>query len=274
MSQNFTNLFTESYSDFVKVASENRGYQLPATVRTATGIVGNEHKFAVYGKGSAAASKALHVAYSDTGLGGAKTFKNAILTKDHWFDWVADEEIRKSQIDDVMYTAKQAVIKIGQAMDKKIIDALDTTTSTAGTNVDGLTKAKVLAGLEVLNGNGVDFENRFMLVDAKQWSDLMALPEFSSADYIGSMGPWVNQQNSRFWAGMNVILYPGLPKSGTDRTCFIYQMDGVGHAIAQDLTSTVTWHDDRDSWLVKSVAMSGAVLLENESVVKLPCSEA
>jgi hypothetical protein len=274
MSQNFSNIYETSFDSQAHLAYERRGMRLPGTVRMATQVIGKEHEFPVYGNAAEAAAKAQYEEYSTTGKGGTKAFVTAALTTNHWHDWVDEDDMTSSTVDDVANTAMEAITKTGQKTDNKIVTALEAATTTLPVAAAGLTKAKCLKAIETLNGNNVPMDDRFALVDAQQWTDLLGITEFASQDYIGADDlPWLTSANARVWLGVTWILFPGLPLATADRSCFMYHRSAVGYANSIPLKTGVTFIDDRDAWLIKAKARDGAVILDNKGIVEIVCLE-
>ena len=102
----------------------------------------------------------------------------------------------------------------------------------------------MLSAFEVLNGKDVpDDGQRFGVVGAPQWNELLNLPEFSDSDYTGNDLPWLKGSKSRKWLGIVWIMHTGLPLANTnDRDVFLFHKTAVGHAIGKDVT-TDNGHD-------------------------------
>lgn len=274
MSQNISNIYIESFDPLSKLAYERRGNQLPSLCRMATNIVGKSHDFPVYGAPSDAASKAQYEEFSTTGKGGTKAFKKATMGTNYWHEWVDPDDMTSTNVDDVQNSAMEAVNTVGKATDSKIVAALATTSNTIAVGTSNLDKPKVLAAQEKLNAASVPMEDRFALVDASQWTALLGIEEFASQDYVGYDDlPWLTAKNSRIWLGITWILYPGLPLSTKDRSCFLFHRQAVGYANAIPLQTSVDWIEDRDAWLIKAKTRDGAVTLDDAGVVEIVCLE-
>lgn len=137
-----------------------------------------------------------------------------------------------------------------------------------------MTKATVLQAFEMLGEKDVpDDGDRFAIIGWKQWSDLLSLPEFANADFVGEdQLPWRGSQ-AKFWLGTLWMPHSALPIVDGVRTCFWYHRSAVGHAIGQDVTTDITWHGDRAAWFVANSMSQGSVLIDTHGVVKLPCLE-
>ena len=81
-----------------------------------------------------------------------------------------------------------------------------------------------------------DDGQRFAVIGWKQWSDLLDLPEFANAEFVGDdQLPWRGMQAKR-WLG--TTLAPALAAcrwTPDVRTCFWYHKSAVGHAIGQEV---------------------------------------
>ncbi len=160
------------------------------------------------------------------------------------------------------------------ATSQTIIDALGGSSQAAGDGSSGLTKAKVLQAFEQLGTNDVpDDGQRFAVIGWRQWSDLLDLQEFASAEFVGDdQLPWRGMQAKR-WLGTTWLPHSGLPLADGVRSCFWYHKSAVGHAIGQEVTSDVTWHGDRAAHFVANSMSQGAGLIDAAGVIKLPCRE-
>lgn len=156
-----------------------------------------------------------------------------------------------------------------------IITALDASTNFAGANTDGLTKAKVLTAFEMMGGADVpDDGQRFAVIGWKQWAELLDIPEFANAGYVGPDAlPWRDTQAKR-WLGTTWIPHSGLSVSGSVRLCHWYHRTAIGHGSGADVQTDITWHGDHAAWFVANMMSQGAVMVEPAGVVTLQCLEA
>ena len=103
--------------------------------------------------------------------------------------------------------------------------------------------------------------------------DLLSLPEFADADYVGTDElPWRGTQAKR-WLGTLWMPHSGLPLTGGVRTCSGTTRPAVGHGSGADVSTDVTWHGDRAAHFVNNMMSQGAVLIDGSGVVKMPCLE-
>ena len=151
-------------------------------------------------------------------------------------------------------------------------EAIGATSGT--TDADGLTREKVLLAFETLGTADVpDDGNRFAVVGWRQWSELLMIPEFANADYVGEEAlPWKGGQAKR-WLGATWIPMTGLTKTGNIRSCYFFHKTAIGHAAASEVVTDITWHGDRAAHFVNSMMSQGAVLIDGEGVVRMRCFE-
>ncbi len=118
-----------------------------------------------------------------------------------------------------------------------------------------------------------DDGNRYAVVGWRQWSDLMLIPEFTNAQFVGDNDlPWKGTQAKR-WLGATWLPHSGLTVTGGLRFCYFYHKSAVGHAAASDVITDISWHGDRAAHFVNSMMSQGAVLIDNQGVVRMRCRE-
>jgi hypothetical protein len=171
----------------------------------------------------------------------------------------------------IMQQTSMAVVN--RKIDSDIHTALETATVTwnSGTpdtaDLTAVTKAKTKLG----NAFALE-EEPFALITPAYHGYLMAMNQFTSADYI-NLKPFENVSKSIAfnWFGVNWIVDAGLPGAGTaDASCFMYAKAAMGHACDMERISTHVGYDEKNdkSWARCSTYM-GSKLLQNSGVVKM-----
>jgi hypothetical protein len=269
--------FVKQYEAEVHEAYQRQGSKLQPTVRSKTNIRGASTVFQRVGRGTAAAKArtgvvpVMNLEYSNV----------ECFLQDHYAgDWVDRFDELKANHDERGVIANAGAYALGRKTDELIIASLDAATAEAvgtgsgQTDNDGLTKQKVLLAFEMLGAADVpDDGNRFAVVGWKQWSELLSIPEFSNAAYVGEDAlPWKGTQAKR-WLGALWMPHTGLTKTGALRYCYFYHKTAVGHAAASEVVTDVTWHGDRAAHFVNSMMSQGAVLVDNQGVVRMRCKE-
>ena len=120
-----------------------------------------------------------------------------------------------------------------------------------------------------------DDGQRYAVVGWKQWSELLALEEFVNADYVGTEAlPYSSITQAKQWLGTLWIPTTGLPISADDiRSCFFYHKNAIGHAVAAEIETDITWHGDKASHFVNSMMSQGAGLIDEDGVITIECDE-
>ncbi|MFL1463129.1 phage capsid protein [Roseococcus sp. DSY-14] len=277
MSGSIDQAFVKQYQTEVHEAYQRQGSKLRACVRAKTGVKGASTVFPKVGRGVAGAKArngvvpVMNVAY-----GSVECF-----LQDHYAgDWIDRFDELKTNANELGVLANAGAYALGRKTDELIISAMDTGTREAvgtgagQTDNDGLTRAKVLLAFEMLGAMDVpDDGNRFAVVGWKQWSELLTVPEFANAQFVGEADlPWKGGQAKK-WLGATWIPHSGLTRTGSLRSCYFFHRSAIGHAAAGEVMTDVTWHGDRAAHFVNSMMSQGAVLVDDEGVVRMRCKE-
>jgi hypothetical protein len=276
MATSIDQAFVKQFEREVHEAYQRQGSKLRNTVRMIGNVKGASTTFQKIGKGSAS-TKSTHGMVPVMNL--AHTNIECFLEDYYAGDWVDKLDELKIQHNERQVIAAAGANALGRKTDELIIDAL----SGASANVIeddnvGLTKAKVLEAFEIFGELDIpDDGQRYAVIGWKQWSDLLAIEEFSSADYVGTdnlpyAGSGVTQ--AKQWLGTIWMPHSGLPIDGDDiRACFFYHKTAIGHASGSDVQTDVTWHGDRAAHFVNNMMSQGAALIDDTGVVVIECDE-
>jgi hypothetical protein len=263
--------FIKQFEEEVHQAYQRMGSKLRNTVRTKNGVRGSSTVFQKVGKGSAA-TKARHGKVPVMNVN--HTPVECQLLDFYAGDWVDHLDELKTNIDERQVLANAGAFALGRKTDELIITALGTTGTTTGDSGEGLTKEKVLEAFEMLGAKDVpDDGQRFAVIGWKQWSELLQLPEFADADFVGSEElPWRGTQ-AKHWLGTLWLPHSGLLLATGVRRCFWYHRSAIGHAIGQEVATDVTWHGDRAAHFISNSMSQGACLIDADGVIEMPCLE-
>lgn len=267
MAVDVSDSFIRHFQAEVHTSYQQMGSKLRNTVRVKNDITGATTTFQKVGKGTAS-TKARHG-------------KVPVMNVDHepvecqlydYYagDWVDQLDELKTNINEQQVVARAGAYALGRKTDELIITALDAVTNYAADGSDGLTKAKVLVAFEMLGEADVpDDGERYAIIGWKQWSDLLGIEEFANADYVGDDDlPWKGTQAKR-WLGTLWMPHSGLTKADSVRYCYWYHKTAIGHAIAADVKTDITWHGDRAAHFVNNMMSQGACLVDPTGVVSL-----
>ena len=278
MSTSIDQAFVKQFQAEVHEAYQRQGSKLRATVRTKGEIRGASTVFQKVGRGTAASK-------SRNGIVPVMNLDHTnveCFLQDHYAgDWIDRFDELKTNVDERAVVAHAGAFALGRKTDELIIAAMDTGTVEAiGTNAgetdnDGLTRNKVLLAFQALGANDVpDDGSRFAVVGWKQWSELLAIPEFANADYVGPDAlPWKGGTQAKQWLGALWMPHSGLTKVGALRYCYFYHKTAIGHAAASEVATDVTWHGDRAASFVNSMMSQGASLIDAQGVVRMRAKE-
>ena len=273
MSTHIDKAFVKHFQADVHVAYQCMGSRLRTTVRSQTGVKGSTAVFQKVGKGNAT-TKARHAMVPVMNLDHEPV---ECLLQDYYAgDWVDRLDELKTNIDERAILARAGAAALGRTTDSLIVNALATATQRTRGSGQDMNRDKVLNAFEILGQADIpDDGERYVLVGWKQWSELLKLSEFSRADFVGPEHlPWYSSQ-ARRWLGSLWMPHSGLPLSKSDkiRSCFWYHKTAVGHAVGADVMTDVSWHGDRAAHFINNMMSQGAVLIDPEGVVVLPCHE-
>jgi len=277
MSTSVDQAFVRQYEMDVHEAFQRQGSKLMNTVRTKTGVVGKSTTFQVIGKGTAT-TKARHGIIPP--MNQQHTPVDCFLEDLYAGDWVDKLDELKLNIDEREAVARGGAMACGRAVDDQIITKLDSTSQTAITftyTSIATILGSFLAVTEQLNENDVpDDGQRWGLLTPHAWSAAMVVPQFASADFVGSDLPFPGAagRQVRTWLGVNWMMHTGLPGvSSATAKGFGYHRDAVGQAVAQGIAVDITWHGDRAAHWVNNSVSSGACLIEDTGVIEITIND-
>jgi len=271
MSTSISNSFIAQYVADVHEAYQQRGSKLRGTVRLKAGVTGATAVFQKNGKG-AAGKKTRH---GNVPLMNVER-STVTATLEDWYgaDYVDHLDELKTNTDERLVVANAGAYALGRKVDELLVGKLDQASNVVAEAASGLTKAKVLEAFAMLNGKDVpDDGNRFAVVGAHQWNELLDISEFKSADFAGDRYPWLKGTESRTWLGITWMFHTGLPLSGGTRKCFLYHRSALGLAEGQEVKVFTDWVPEKAAHLVDHLLSAGAVLIDDDGVVEIDCDD-
>ncbi len=271
MSVSIDQSFTKQFESDVHLAYQQIGTKLRPTVRAKSNVIGTSTTFQKIGKGIAS-SKSRHGMVPVMNLDHNPV--ECSLTDYYAGDWVDALDELKTNIDERRVVASAGAYALGRKTDELIISACSSASNYVGDYSANLSKTLVLSAIAELNEKDVpDDGQRFGIVGVTQWNALLGIDEFTSADYVGENYPLINGAEARKWLGVTWILCNGLPESASGRDCFVYHKSAIGHASGQDVRSDISWHGERAAHFVSNCMSRGAVLIDDDGIVKIKCDE-
>lgn len=279
-------IYAKQYGTMISLLSQQQGSKLRNAVTVKTGVVGEE-TYMDQLAAMEATERTSRLAQTNPLL--AEYARRRIALVDYYIARGIDKmDSVRTLADPTSAISKAGINGMGRAIDAAIIAAArgtaytgkTGTTSTAlptaqkvAASTTGLTLAKWLSALEILNGNDVDeSEEKYLVVSSQQITNLMNTTEIKSADY-NSVKALVRGEIDTF-LGCKVIRTNLLPKASTTRYCLLFSKGGIGLAIGRDVTSRIdelpTQHYAKQLYFSMAI---GASRLEEDKVVEIGCIE-
>ena len=291
MSSQITTSFVEQYSSNVAMLSQQMGSKLRGSVDVET-VRGKNAFFDQVGVTAAQLRTSRH---GDTPQIDTPHSRRRLSLADYeWADLVDDVDKVRMLVDPTSSYARAAAAAMNRAMDDVIITAFNASANTgvAGGSTtalpstqktatsdqsDGLTIAKLLAAKKILDNNDVDPSlKRYVVCGPQQISDLLGTTQVTSSDYNTVKALAEGSINS--YLGFEFIMSTRLNKDATytsDRLVFAYTEDAIKLGIGKDISAKISERADKSYSTQVYYAMSlGAVRMEEEKVVQIPCHEA
>lgn len=266
--------FIKQFEREVHESYQRQGSKLRNTVRTISEVNGSTAVFQKVGKGTAS-TKSTHGMVPVMNL--LHSAVECTLQDYYAGDWVDRLQELKINIDERQVIANAGAYALGRKTDELIITALAGVSGAqeVGDANTGMTLPKVMSAFEKLGAADVpDDGERYAIVGWKQWSELLQIDEFSSADYVGSDDLPFNGTQAKRWLGALWIPHSGLPKDSSDiRSCFWYHRTAIGHAAGSDVQTDITWHGDRAAHFVNNMMSQGAARIDDTGIVEILCDE-
>jgi|TARA_Y100000593_G_scaffold8673_1_gene15921 hypothetical protein len=291
MSSQITTSFVEQYSSNVAMLSQQMGSKLRSSVDVEK-ITGKNAFFDQVGVTAAQLRTSRH---GDTPQIDTPHSRRRLSLADYeWADLVDDVDKVRMLVDPTSSYARAAAAAMNRAMDDVIITAFNASANTGvagGTSTalpsgqktatsdqsDGLTIAKLLAAKKILDDNDVDPSlKRYIVCGPQQISDLLGTTQVTSSDYNVVRALATGAINS--YLGFEFIMSTRLNKDATnttDRLVFAYTEDAIKLGIGKDISAKISERADKSYSTQVYYSMSlGAVRMEEEKVVQIPCHEA
>ncbi len=220
MSISIDNAFVKQFEREVFEAYQRMGSKLRPQVRSKNNVKGSSTTFQKVGAGTAS-TKSTHGMVPVMNLN--HTAVETVLYDYYAGDWIDKLDELKINHDERQVIANAGAYALGRKTDELIINALATGTVAVSDSAAGMSLDKVLEAFQLLgNAEVPDDGQRTAVVGWKQWSQLLAIPEFASADYVGPDALPFKGTQAKQWLGTTWIPHSGLPiNSGTGvRKCF------------------------------------------------------
>ena len=276
MATSINNAFITQFEAEVHMAYQRMGSKLKNLVRTVNGVNGSSVKFQKVAKGSAN-TKARHAEVVAMDLSHSNV--SATLTDYYAADYVDKLDELKVNIDERQVVAQSAAYALGRKTDSVLTGIMDGATQLAnnssGTGT-GMNLGKATSMMELFNTNDLPDDNqRYWVVGPKQWSDLLALDQFSRVEYVGEGElPYAGGMTAKRWLGFLWFVHSGLETSGsTDRHTVAFHKSSLGLGIGSDVKTEVNYIPEKVSHLITSMLSIGGTLIDDNGIRVQKCAE-
>lgn len=152
------------------------------------------------------------------------TAANVAVTLNKWKEVsfeLSDKDLTLAMADLVPIYVAPAMEAIAQQIDKDLLALYADVSTSVGTAGTDASKATVVAARKALNEQKVPFNNRRLVLSAKDESALIALPEFSSAEKVGDDGTAMREASLGRIFGLDTFLDQNVPLvAGTPNTTY------------------------------------------------------
>lgn len=266
MSTTIDQAFITQFESDVHLAFQRMGSKLLNTVRKKDGVNGSTVRFPKLGKGTAT-TKERHAEVVAMDL--AHTYVEATLADYYAPEWIDKLDELKTNVDERMAYAESSAAACGRKADQIITTEMDNATNTEAVAGAGLTLAKVNTAFIQFGENDVPEDgNRYMAVSPESWTDLLAINEFSNADYVGADNlPYKGGMVAKRWLGFLVFPFSGLPIDGSSvRSNICWHKRAIGCGVGQEITTEINYVPTRVSNLVNAFLSLGAKIIDNDGL--------
>tara|TARA_R110000787_G_scaffold15257_3_gene47089 strand:- start:1555 stop:2379 length:825 start_codon:yes stop_codon:yes gene_type:complete len=269
MSTSIDIAFVKQFEREVKETYQRRGSKLMNAVRNKPDVVGSTTTFQKVGTG-VATTKARHGTVTPMNVD--HTAVECTLQDFYAGDWVDKLDEMKVQHDEKRVIVNAGAFALGRKTDELVIAELDGTAKVEAHAASGMTKAKILSAMQKLGDADVFEEGRmFAIVPWTEWTELLDITEFKSADFARDNYPWLEASEAKRWLGTIWMPHSGLESltaTGVSKAFWFHQ-DAVGWAHGTDVTTDITWHGDRAAHFVNNMLSGGACLIDGDGVVEI-----
>ena len=287
MSIEITTAFVEQYKSNVLHLAQQRGSRLRNSVMEQT-VVGKTDFFERVG---ATAMQPKLTRHDDTPIVNTPHSRRRVALADFvWADLIDKLDKVRLLIEPESEYVKSGAWAAGRQVDDIIIPAINGNAFAGETGATlvplpaaqkivvggtGMTIDKLRETKEILDAGEVDpEEDRFIVMQAKQFTDLLETTEVTSSDFNTVKA--LVQGDINTFLGFNFIRSQRLAVDGSaDRLVLAYTRQAIGLSVGQEIITRITERNDKNHSTQVFMCMAfGATRVEEKRVVEIACSEA
>ena len=256
-------------SEFTSAYEQKQSY-LRGTVQTEGDIRGDTFVFVIEGVADEAVERGANGNIPYASDGQAST--NCTLKEYHHLARKNNFQVFSSSVPQRLSMQRRGVISINKRTDSLILAQLDTTTyDTNSGTATAATLALLSEGVAVMDQNGVpDDGERYGLLTAKAYQQMMKVKEFSSGDWVSDK-PFMKVTQWRMWNGVKWAKHPFLSGATTDTAkCFIYHKFAIGHGLNQgEMQTRIGENEEHDYSWARTSAYQGSKALQAAGIIRV-----
>lgn len=274
MTMQIDQAFVKQFETEVHLAYQRGGTKLRNTVRMKTNVVGTDTTFQIAGKGTAT-TKSRHGVVPTMSI--QQTNVTCTLADYYAADYVDKLDELKTNIDERAVVATSAANALGRKTDDLLIQVMSAASNaTAEGSTIGMTQAKINKVFNVFGNNDVpDDGQRYWIIGPAQWTDMLGITAFSSADYVDyDQLPYKGGMIAKRWMGFMWFTHSGLNVASQKRKTIAYHQQAAGAASGQEVQSQWDYIPEKASWFYNSWMSQGAVAIDQAGLYTVEAYEA
>lgn len=271
MSTSIDQSFVKQFEAEVHLVYQRMGSKLRNTIRTSNNVIGYTDTFQKVGKGTAGI-KSRHGNVPIMNL--LHTPVEVTLADYYAGEYVDKLDELKIKHDERAVAARSGAAALGRKTDEIILTAMDATANPYNVTADTWASTEVSKPIALMEGLGkgdvpMGDDDAFSVVSWQAWGDLMAMPQFSSQDYVGEDALPFNGVMAKRWMGLLWFPHAGLILDGSgDVKQFAYHRTSCGHSIGQEVSADITWQGEKQAHLVVYSMSMGAKLIDDGGCIE------
>ena len=118
------------------------------------------------------------------------------------------------------------------------------------------------------NAEVPDDGERYGIIGWEQWGRLLGLQQFANSQYVGEADlPFPRGTQAKRWMSIMWMPWSGYARA-TNTTNFIFHRSAIGHAIGQDVNSSITYEGTRAAWWALNKMQMNACVIDGNGIVK------
>lgn len=272
MANELSTVLITKWNKETQMAFQQKEARLNAIGQVIRGVGAETYKFPKLAAITAVAGPSLGSDHA--GIASVHTDATITLADRYAPVYLNELEMKKAAEGDSLRQAYQENSRrsINNWTDSQIVAALDASNTTGVTATGAFTFTKFLEAQEIMNAADVDMEDNFLVVGARQVRDMLAIDQFTNADYASLHKVYNGGVASVL--GVNVIMSNKLTLTTTFRDCFLVNKRALGIAYACDPQTTIDWVPEKSQFLANTKVSMGATTIQSAGVVEIKCDEA